>query len=83
MGVLEKQYGPGKEGPNSSACSWAIHFSVGLHEDGRRDEEARAVVEVSEERGRVVTPSKQDTESTGIREEEMGIDEQRRGSEVN
>lgn len=32
-------------------CSWAIQFSLGLHEDGKGDEETRAVVEVSEEGG--------------------------------
>lgn len=72
MGVLEKQYGLGKEGSNSSACGWAIRFSVGLREDGRRDDEARAVVQVSEERGGVVAHSKQDTESTRTREGRNG-----------
>lgn len=60
-------------------CSWAIQFSLGLHEDGKGDEETRAVVEVGEEGGRALTYSEQGTESTGIREEKNG---QRRGSEV-
>lgn len=42
----------------------------------------RQVVEVSEEGGRVLTRSKQGTDSTGTREEKMGIDGQRRSSEV-
>ena len=65
---------------------------MGLHEDGKGDEETRAVVEVSEETravvevseegGRALTHGKQGTESTGTREEKMGIDGQKRGSEV-
>lgn len=63
-------------------CTWAIQFSLGFHEDEKGDEETRAVVEVSEEGGRVLTRSKQGTDSTGTREEKMGIDGQRRSSEV-
>jgi len=65
-----------------SVCSWAIQFSLGLHEDGKGGEETRGVVKVSEEGGRALTPSKQGTESTGTRKGKMGIDGQRRGSEV-
>lgn len=52
---------------------------MGLHDDGKGDEETRAVVEVSEKGGRALTHSKQGTENTGTREEKVGIDGQTRG----
>lgn len=61
-------------------CVWVVQFSLGLHEDGKGNE-----VDKGSSRGegvRALTYSKKGTERTGTRQEKVGIDAQRRGSEV-
>lgn len=73
-GVLKKQRGPGKEGPDSAMCGWAFHFSLGLREGAKGGEEITAVVEVNEEGA--------EHWHAQSRQETVGADGQRRGSEA-